>query len=340
MSRNKPIWGCLPFRYKNRFFNHPGEWAKNSPNSYWQIITDALKNRSRYLGKAPINRPVDGVSQAEPQITWIGHASFLIRLGGVNIVTDPIFGNLFPLYPRLSEPGIAPDKLPPINIVLISHNHRDHMDEATLISLKKQHNPLFLVPWGDKAWFDARGFERVVEHMWSDSYFDKDNNVRCTFLPAKHWSQRSLFDRNKSLWGSWMIECNGMSIYFAGDTAFGSHFEEIGKHYKSINMALMPIAPCEPDAHMRKVHVDACQAIEGFILLGATHFIPMHWGTFYFGSDAFKEPLTRLRQWWAQNKSRLLDKHLHILTPGEFRLISFLSEGTVDLVVPGQQPSL
>lgn len=239
-----------------------------------------------------------------PIITWIGHSTFLIQMGGVNIITDPIFGDLSFFYKRVFPPGIMLDKLPPIDCVVISHNHRDHMDEKSLRYFLRYPQVHILVPEGNKPWFEKRGFKNVIEFNWWDKvtlsgiglYASAD--IHFTFLPADHWSQRGLFDQNKTLWGSWHIEWEKRFIYFAGDTAYSSHFAAIGKEFPGIDVALMPIGPCEPRSWMRHTHVDAIEAIQGFLDLGARHFIPMHWGTFSLGMDEYDRPINLLLEEW------------------------------------------
>ena len=259
----------------------------------------------------------------DPVITWIGHASFLIQIGGMNILTDPIFGNTSALYPRIFEPGIALGKMPHIDYVLISHNHRDHMDRDSLLFLGNKHKKTyFLVPEGDKAWFDRRGFGYTKEHTWWEQTtfslkYDESKEIRFTFLPALHWSQRGLFDKNRSLWGSWMIECNGKKIYFAGDTSYWSHFKEISDEFGTVDTALLPIGPCEPRKWVKHSHLDADEAGKAFLDLKATHFVPMHWGTFPIGLDVFDTPVTLLQKWWITHKDELTEKSLHMPKIGQ-----------------------
>jgi L-ascorbate metabolism protein UlaG (beta-lactamase superfamily) len=256
----------------------------------------------------PINRPT---------IIWIGHSTFLIQLDGITILTDPIFGDASPLFKRIFPPSIALNQLMPIDYILISHNHRDHMDAESLLQLR-HHNSHILVPHGDKRWFVRRGFRLVEEKIWweSSTFKRSDGDLKFTFLPAHHWSQRSLFDRNKSLWGSWMIEYKGSTIYFAGDTAYAAHFSKIRTQFPSIDIALMPIGPCEPHTAMKAAHINAEQAGEAFIELGAKIFIPMHWGTFYFGMDSFSYPVEQLRLWW-NNQNSVTKDQLAILKLGQ-----------------------
>jgi len=244
-------------------------------------------------------------NSVDPVVTWIGHATFLVQVGGVNILTDPIFDSPSFIFPRLLPPGIAIEQLPQIDFVLLSHNHLDHCDMPSLRALLKRFpNIQLLVPQGDKGWLQAAGFGQVKEFTWWQEH------TLFTFLPARHWSQNGVFDCNKSLWGSWMIRHGSHSIYFAGDTAYSHHFTAIAAEFKNITVALMPIGPCEPDPAMRKSHVDSAQAVQGFIDLQAHHFVPMHWGTFPFGTDHFDTPIHKLQAAWQQQEVALAGKKL------------------------------
>jgi Predicted Zn-dependent hydrolases of the beta-lactamase fold len=143
-------------------------------------------------------------------------------------------------------------------------------------------------------------------------YYQK---ITFTFLPAVHWSQRAVFDKNKSLWGSWMISSQDCTIYFAGDTAWGDHFAQLAD--QRIDYALLPIGPCEPHEWMSHTHISAKQAVDAFIMLGAQQLIPMHWGTFLFGNDQFEDPLLRLKAAWQQSHAVLQDKTLQIMKVGQ-----------------------
>ncbi|HVX00117.1 MAG TPA: MBL fold metallo-hydrolase, partial [Candidatus Babeliaceae bacterium] len=261
-------------------------------------------------------------------------------------------------FPRLIPAGITFNRLPPIDVVLISHNHPDHMDASTLYALEQHHTVTFMVPQGDKAWFDRRGFKRVREYMWWDQYTHTPlragtGDITLTFLPALHWSQRGVFDRNRSLWGSWMVEgihappitpllsdsTSGHNlldktttisidsvqqnenpqhyrIYFAGDTAYGKHFDAIAREFSTIDVALMPVGPCEPSTWMRSSHVSAEEAGQGFLDLRARQFIPMHWGTYWFGLEYPLIPIDRLLSWW-QSHVHLSGQSLSLIKFGE-----------------------
>jgi L-ascorbate metabolism protein UlaG (beta-lactamase superfamily) len=259
----------------------------------------------------------------DPVITWIGHSTFLIQIAGMNILTDPVFFNL-PLFRRITQPGVQLDALPTIHAVIISHNHYDHMEETSIRALFTNNDCVFYVPQGDKDWFEKRGCQRVVESMWWDRHtlapmYPGAPAVTLSFLPAFHWSQRGLFDHNSSLWGSWMIEADGKHVYFGGDSAYGRHYKAIAQEFPSIDVALMPIGPCEPRQWMKLSHLGPEEAGQAFLELRARHFIPMHWGTYWFGIDAPLMPIERITAWWQTNQDQLRDCTLHALKIGETR---------------------
>jgi len=318
-----------------RFSNYPGE---RHNRTVWhairsfgkllfaraQRIPTRLKSWVSPLGNP---HPLDFSSLSpEIEIIWVGHSTFLIRAGGKTILTDPIFDSIsyFLNFKRLTKPGIAIDLLPKIDAVVISHNHPDHMDEPTLHYLKEHHNPHIFVPFGDKEWFVRRQFERVSECTWWDNH-QLSNELGITFLPAVHWSQRGLFDHNRSLWGSWMIETSHshgkQHVYFAGDSAYGTHFKTIAQRYSSIDVVLMPIGPSEPRELLRCSHVDAEEAGQSFLDLGAKSLVPMHWGAYRLGTECPMEPIERLQSWWKNMASRLKGRNLWNLKMGERKVV-------------------
>lgn len=315
----------MPFVQNNRFYNSSDDSPENifihTIPSFIQSLIGQKKRFPRDVHTWCVTEPIVQQSDAL-KVTWIGHSTFLIQIGGLNILTDPIFGHPSFLFPRMLPAGIAIDQLPAIDLILISHNHQDHLD---LPSLETFNNIPILVPQGDKDWLTKRGFYKVEEFMWWDTARYQGvvqgvaYDIEIDFLPAVHWSARGLFDRNKSLWGSWLVRCNGQSVYFAGDTAYGEHFSIIGQEFPSISVALMPIAPCKPNPAMLKSHMDVAQSIDAFNDLGAQVFVPMHWGTFAFGVDYFEEPIIELRQLWQTHMMN--HKELCILRAGQSTLI-------------------
>lgn len=277
---------------------------------YMYLASFAQRAAARRLIK---NHEVPYNFHDSDHITWIGHASFLISINGFTLLTDPVFGDLTFLLQRFSAPGIKFCELPKIDVVILSHNHWDHMDSTTLKALYAKTLCHFYVPFGDKAWFDARGMgDRVTECMWWQEI--NHQGLKLTFLPAHHWSQRGLCDRNRSLWGSWMIQD---TIYFAGDTAYSDHFKEIAYYFPGIEVALLPIGPCEPRKWMKNTHMDAADAGKAFLDLGARIFIPMHWGTYGFGIDDLMLPIRRLNDWWVRQHIKKNKRILSILACGQ-----------------------
>ena len=185
--------------------------------------------------------------------------------------------------------------------------------------LLKKHKPLVLVPTGDALWLKKHNFNVIEKTWWQNESIQTSTSgpIDLSFLPASHWSGRSLFDLNKSLWGSWMISHNGFKIYFAGDTAYAKHFEQIGQKFTQIDIALMPIGPNSPRKLIEDAHVSTEQSIQGFIELNAKLFIPMHWGTFKSGGDNFLDPINALNKHWLELQTKLNNRHLHILKFGE-----------------------
>ena len=254
-----------------------------------------------------------------PRITWIGHSSFLIQINGINILTDPIFYKPSFMYPRFLSAGIAPEQLPSIDIVVISHNHPDHMHPKSLYLLKK-HNPLFLIPQGDAYWFAQENFAQFKEHAWNDShsYYIQDAKITCTFVPARHWTGRTPFTIDASLCGGWVIQSAGHTLYFAGDTAYDQQlFHTIKKDFGKPDIAFLPISPNKMRSLVKHSHTNAAEAGQALLDLDAIHFIPTHWGTFRINADTFEEPIQLLHHWWTLNLDKLTNKYVHVLKFGQ-----------------------
>ncbi len=251
-------------------------------------------------------------------VFWLGHATCLIRINDIVIITDPVFDSL-PFFSRQLPFGISVDILPNIDAILLSHNHHDHMHMPSLYTIQHRSPSMHIAAaQGDQKWFSNKIFNSVEQYMWGQQFVVEKNKikVRCTFVPSYHWSRRSLFDRNVSLWGSWIIEYDDGVIYFGGDTAYNNHFSEIASLY-DIDVALLPIGPAEPHEHMKHSHLSPEQAGQAFLDLRAKRFIPIHWGTFGFGADVFDDPVIRLNNWWKKNTPQLRDKKLFALKVGQ-----------------------
>ena len=279
-------------------------------------------NSKKYLEDINLSdwySPSNPVKQSQDLvITWIGNSSFLIQISRFNILVDPIFYDSMFLFKRVLPAGIDINNLPKIDFILISHDHADHMNYKSLLELKK-HNAIILTPMGTKRWFENNKFENVFEFDWWQNFvFTLDTQtIEFNFLPAVHWSGRSINQINKSLWGSWMITANNKNIYFAGDTAYDNHFKDIAQKFNSIDVALLPISPVEPRKIVKYSHIDSFEAVKAFIDLNANNFIPMHWGTFKANLDTFYLPVQKLNQYWAEQQNFLGNKKLHVLKFGQ-----------------------
>lgn len=328
-ASSKKIHRIYPVHRDGRFANFLGEKQEGMIRSAFMLMESLLQKtrglrrlKQRWLATEPLDVHVYKRISNQPLVTWIGHATFLINIAGLNILTDPIFGNPSIFFRRMMPPGLGIEQLPHIDVILLSHNHLDHLHEATIAALKNRFPEVrILVPWGDKAWFDKRGYSNVMEYSWWENetvLFELTGSATTfTFLPAVHWSGRGIFDRNKSLWGSWMIQSLDHTLYFAGDTAYGRHFKAIAQEFPAIDTVLMPIGPCEPYEDTGLTHVNAEEAGQAFLDLGAHRFIPMHWGVFWFGTDYPLLPIERLQSWWKKNETQLTKAVLSPLKFGE-----------------------
>ncbi|MGW6566659.1 MBL fold metallo-hydrolase [Streptomyces sp. NPDC054975] len=267
-------------------------------------------------------------------VTWAGHASWVVRIGGLTVLTDPVWSRrIFGTPARITPVGVRWEDLPPVDAVVISHNHFDHLDAPTLRRLPRD-TPVF-APAGLGRWFTRRGFSRVTELDWWEAA--ELDGVRFEFVPAHHWSKRTLLDTCRSLWGGWVLtdradraaradradragradradgtdsapladrtgetDRPGRQVYFAGDTGYGHWFAEIGARHPGIDLALLPIGAYNPRWWLSDVHTDPEEAVRAFQDLGARRMAPMHWATFVLSSEPVLEPLTRVRAAWAR----------------------------------------
>jgi N-acyl-phosphatidylethanolamine-hydrolysing phospholipase D len=230
-------------------------------------------------------------------VTWIGHSTALIQMEGKNILTDPIWSSSAGPFrwggsPRVSEPGLGFDKLPPIDIVLISHNHYDHLDESTIDDLvDKNPKARFFVPLRVRDWFEDRGITNVEELDWWEGVTYQGLKIICT--PAQHFSGRWINDRNQTLWCSWTI-LGKRKLYFTGDSGYCSHFKNIGRKFGPFDLALIPVGAYAPRALMKPVHMDPDEAVQTFTDLRARKMVAIHWGTFVLTDEPMDEPPKKL----------------------------------------------
>lgn len=262
-------------------------------------------------------------AQVQPQesyLTFINHVTFLIQLKELNILTDPVFSRRtspfrFAGPKRVRAPGLELENLPPIHLVLVSHNHYDHMDLDSLRKLKQKFDPVFIVPLGNKKYFQALGDEKVTELDWWQNH--DLGSLKITLTPAQHWSSRNLWDRRRALWGGFLIQSQDHSLFFAGDTGYGPHFSEIQKRLGPPKISLLPIGAYEPRWFMKASHMNPEDAVLAHRDLQSTLSIPMHFGTWQLTDEAIDEPLQHLQE--ALQKLNVPEQSFQILEVGETR---------------------
>ena len=256
-----------------------------------------------------------------PRVTWLGHSTVLLELGGLTVLTDPIFADRaspvgFAGPKRAVALPIAPDSLPPVDLVLLSHDHYDHLDLAALAFLHERDRPLVLAPLGVGARIEGA---RVLEMDWWQAV--EVGGFRVHAAPAKHFSGRTLWDRDRTLWASWYLEpiaADAPAVYYAGDTAYATHFADVRERLGTPDLVLMPVGAYEPRWFMARVHVDPEEAVQGFVDLGGrengAHFVAVHWGTFDLADDPLDAPLRLLPE--AAAAHGLDAERVHVLPVG------------------------
>jgi N-acyl-phosphatidylethanolamine-hydrolysing phospholipase D len=231
--------------------------------------------------------------------TWIGHATVLLQLGGVNVLTDPHFSErAFPVQwsgpKRLGPLPVRLDELPRIDLVVISHNHYDHLDLDTVTALERQPGggPLFAAPLGVDRWLKAQGVARVERFDWWDE--KKLLGLDVHMVPVQHWSARSFWDRNETLWGGWVLKTPGFSFFFTGDTGYSKDFKDIGERFGGFDLAAIPVGAYMPRWFMKEQHVDPEEAVAIHRDVKARRSIGIHWGTFELTDESLDEPIGAL----------------------------------------------
>lgn len=254
-------------------------------------------------------------NRTQTTITWIGHSTFLIQMEGINLLTDPVWAEKMAFEKRLAPPGLRIEELPPIDAVLLSHSHYDHMHLPTLRAFREAQ---LFVPAGLSGKLRANRFACVTElNWWEHAQLD---GLELHFVPAQHWTRRTLFDTNRSHWGGWVVQPvlqrgeARSAVYFAGDSGYFPGFRRIGERF-AIRYALMPIGAYEPEWFMSAQHVTPEEAVQAYVDVQGEMFIPMHYGAFRLADDTAREALDRLLAEWKRRE--LPEQALRILMHGE-----------------------
>ncbi|MSR13824.1 MAG: MBL fold metallo-hydrolase [Gammaproteobacteria bacterium] len=306
--------------------NYPSGWHRGS---FWRWQQDRWKQGIPRPPKGgwqfPSLRPdLDWLSANRdiPSVTWIGHATFLLQLGGLNILTDPhLSARASPLNfagpRRWMPPALAFHELPHIDLVVLSHNHYDHLDLASVRQLNRQPQgaPKFLVPLGVKGWFVRVGISNVLELDWWEVRGFGGSSA--TFSPAQHWSARTTWDRNQTLWGGWRLGHPSFSFHFVGDTGYSQDFKDIADRLGPVDLAAVPIGAYDPRWFMQASHMNPEEAVQVHLDLQARRSVAMHWGTFVLTDEPLDQPPLRLRQ--ALHAHSLTEEDFWIFKHGETR---------------------
>tara|TARA_B100000963_G_C22512972_1_gene619274 strand:- start:12 stop:995 length:984 start_codon:yes stop_codon:yes gene_type:complete len=284
-------------------FQHPDgdEHNKNACDLFDFLRSYYKREADRWEieGFPHIHRSQAEMASFKENVMWIGHATMLINHQNVTVLTDPQFSYRASPFSFLGPTRVTPsplkiDDLPIIDVVVISHNHFDHLDEESIRRLTRtQHNIKYFVPLGLKFLLKEWGARNVTELDWWQTV--EIDGLKIQPTPVKHWSKRTFFDRNKTLWAGWMMQWNDFAFYFAGDTGYSSDFKRTAKKLGKPHLAAIPIGAYEPREFMKSTHINPEEAVKVFSDLGAKYAIGIHWGTFKLTLEPMNEPPTRLK---------------------------------------------
>jgi N-acyl-phosphatidylethanolamine-hydrolysing phospholipase D len=296
-SHHTPKGFQNPYRPSERGFGDFLRWRSGvGPKEIPPIPPEEVSNYRPEVAQ-PAMSLIQQPDSNHLQITWIGHSTFLIQTEGINILTDPILSdycgpNFLLKVKRVAPPGVPFEELPPIHLVLISHNHYDHLDAPTVERLGN--GPTYFLPLGIARWFEKRKIKNIVGLDWWQT--SSLHGLKFHSVPMQHFSNRTLFDRNKTLWSGWMVETKSARIFFAGDTGYSLVFKEIADRLGPIQISIVPIGAYRPRWFISPVHVDPAEAIKILKDIHSHMAIAGHWGTFKLSDEPLGEPSFYLRK--------------------------------------------
>lgn len=280
---------------RGRFFNPGG--ANGQP--FWKVPAMLRERGTPWPTHVPVvpQQPPAPATANDVVVTFIGHATFLIRTTQLTIITDPVFakraGPFQLLGPRRSRaPGVRFDDLPPIDLVLLSHNHYDHCDLTALRALNERCAPMVVTPLGNAPLLRSIGITNIEELDWWQQA--TRTSVPIWGTQAQHFSARGPFDRNKALWSGFVMQFGGKLLYFVGDSGYGPHFRAIGERFPGIDLTLMPIGAYEPRWFMKDIHMNPAEAVRAHQDVRTRASIGMHFGTFRLTTEGIDEPVASL----------------------------------------------
>jgi len=284
------------------------KWSRERQRGEWKEITEVN------YGPAPEER-VEGDSIV---VTFVNHSTFLIQTQGLNILTDPVWSErvspvTFAGPKRMRQPGIRFEELPPIDIILLTHNHYDHLDISTLKKLTSRFKPVIYTPLGVGLYLKKKGIDNFREMDWWDE-LTTSNGLKLICTPAQHFSGRGMFDRDRTLWSGFALRTENGSIYYSGDTGYGEFFNEIAERLSPIRLSFLPIGAYKPQWFMSPIHTSPADAVNIHKILQSSQSIGMHFGTFPLADDGMEEPAKELKE--AKSREGILDERFLILEEG------------------------
>ena len=286
-------------------------WRRTAQPKSWPVW---VENRARPALPAQL-------AQGQIALTFINHITFLIQFRGLNILTDPVYSErVSPLRSRgpkrVRAPGLPFDELPPIHLVLVSHNHYDHLDLDTLTRLEARHEPRVITSLGNKPFLSQHGLRAVHELDWWQSI--EVGNATVTLTPAQHWSSRGPGNRNRTLWGGFVVRVGARQVFFAGDTGYSPHFKAIAERHGPVDVALLPIGAYEPRWFMRDQHMDPEDAVRAHLDLQAKVSIGTHFGCFQLTDEGIDDPVIELEA--QRRRHNVAAESFQVLETGETRI--------------------
>lgn len=305
-----------------RFFDRHSSPPKRLTDLVLWIRTREKADWPAWAPSPFVDKPPPRADGHDWRISYVGHASLLIQTAGLNILIDPVWSARASPFPyagpkRVNDPGIAFADLPPIDAVLVSHGHYDHLDVATLSRLARGHAARVITPLGNDTIMRAHDEAIQAEaHDWHDRVV-LNRDVAVTLVPTRHWSARGLFDRNKALWASFIIDTPRGRIYHVADSGYGDghHFRAARKRYGPFRLAVLPIGAYEPRWFMRDQHINPAEAVNAFVDCGADLALAHHHGTFQLTDEAIDAPVRALAEALAQ--ANIDPERFRVLKPGE-----------------------
>jgi L-ascorbate metabolism protein UlaG (beta-lactamase superfamily) len=325
MSRMKTYAGPVSDHFDGeRFFDPNGVPPKSLGDVLrWQFGRDRQRQAWPEWAPSPhADTPPARVAGDRVRLSFVGHASWLIQTAGLNILIDPVwsaraspFGFAGPK--RVNDPGIAFDKLPPIDAALVSHGHYDHLDIATLSRLAAKFSPRTITPLGNDVTMRSTDDAIKTESFdWHDRV-ELGNGIAVTLVPTRHWSARGLFDRNKALWASFVLETPAGKIYIVCDSGYGEgeHFRRVGQKHGPLRLAILPIGAYEPRWFMQDQHMNPSDAVKALADCGAEQALAHHHGTFQLTDEAIDAPVEALHA--TLDEANIPRERFGVLKPGQ-----------------------